>query len=72
MERVTGSSRPTNRAALHEALPRSLLHLVEDAGHMVTYADTSGIADAVAALALTATTRREPGGDASAQIIHGR
>lgn len=39
---------------LHEALPRSLLHLVEDAGHMVTYADTLGIADEVAALALTA------------------
>jgi pimeloyl-ACP methyl ester carboxylesterase len=47
---------------LHEALPRSLLHLVEDAGHMVTYADTPGIADAVAALALTAPTRPELGG----------
>jgi pimeloyl-ACP methyl ester carboxylesterase len=44
---------------LHKALPRSLLHLVEDAGHMVTYADTPGIADAVAALALTAPTRSE-------------
>jgi pimeloyl-ACP methyl ester carboxylesterase len=44
---------------LHEALPRSLLHLVEDAGHMVTYADTLGIADAVAALALTASTKPE-------------
>ncbi|UPK30963.1 alpha/beta fold hydrolase [Bradyrhizobium sp. 195] len=42
---------------LHEALPRSLLHLVEDAGHMVTYADTPGIADAVAALALPAPVR---------------
>ena len=42
---------------LHEALPRSLLHLVEDAGHMVTYADTPGIADAVAALALSAPVR---------------
>jgi pimeloyl-ACP methyl ester carboxylesterase len=49
---------------LHEALPRSLLHLVEDAGHMVTYADTPGIADAVAALALTAPTRPELGGEA--------
>ncbi|UPK24349.1 alpha/beta fold hydrolase [Bradyrhizobium sp. 195] len=42
---------------LHEALPRSLLHLVEDGGHMVTYADAPGIADAVAALALTAPAR---------------
>lgn len=42
---------------LHKVLPRSLLHLVEDAGHMVTYADTPGIADAVAALALGAPTR---------------
>ncbi len=36
---------------LHEVLPSSVLHLVEDAGHMVTYADAAGIADAVAALA---------------------
>lgn len=42
---------------LHEVLPRSVLHLVEDAGHMVTYADAAGIADAVAALALTAPVR---------------
>jgi len=42
---------------LHEALPRSLLHLVEDAGHMVTYADAPEIADAVAALARTAPVR---------------
>ncbi|AHY49344.1 alpha/beta hydrolase [Bradyrhizobium japonicum] len=42
---------------LHEALPRSLLHLVENAGHMVTYADPPAIADAVATLALTAPTR---------------
>ena len=40
---------------LHEALPRSLLHLVGDAGHMVTYADTPEIADAVAALAVPPT-----------------
>jgi pimeloyl-ACP methyl ester carboxylesterase len=39
---------------LHKALPGSLLHLVEDAGHMVTYADSTVIVDAVAALALTA------------------
>jgi pimeloyl-ACP methyl ester carboxylesterase len=43
---------------LHEALPGSLLHLVEGAGHMVTYIDTSGIADAMAALALAAPTSR--------------
>ena len=40
---------------LHEALPRSLLHLVEDEGHMVTYADT---------LAFTAPTRPELEGEA--------
>jgi pimeloyl-ACP methyl ester carboxylesterase len=52
---------------LHEALPHSLLHLVEDAGHMVTYADTPEIADAVAALAIpqlrsvrTTPTARRP------------
>jgi pimeloyl-ACP methyl ester carboxylesterase len=50
---------------LHEALPRSVLHLVEDAGHMVTYADTLGIADAVAALALTASKQPELVGHAS-------
>jgi pimeloyl-ACP methyl ester carboxylesterase len=35
---------------LERALPHSLLHLVEDAGHMVTYADTKAIAQAVAKL----------------------
>jgi pimeloyl-ACP methyl ester carboxylesterase len=35
---------------LQKALPHSLLHLVEDAGHMVTYADTEAIAQAVAKL----------------------
>ena len=50
---------------LHETLPRSLLELVENAGHMVTYADTPGIADAVAALAPTASKRPELEGDAS-------
>jgi len=35
---------------LQKALPHSLLHLVEDAGHMVTYADTEAIALAVANL----------------------
>jgi pimeloyl-ACP methyl ester carboxylesterase len=43
---------------LHEALPGSLLSLVEDAGHMVTYIDTSGIADAAAALTFAAMTSR--------------
>jgi pimeloyl-ACP methyl ester carboxylesterase len=46
---------------LHEALHGSLLHLVEDAGHMVTYIDTSGIADAVAALALSSPRSRNLG-----------
>jgi pimeloyl-ACP methyl ester carboxylesterase len=36
---------------LHKELPRSQLYLTEDAGHMVTYADARGIADAVGALA---------------------
>lgn len=43
---------------LHEALPGSLLHLVEDAGHMVTYADTPRIADAIAALTPIAAAPR--------------
>ena len=43
---------------LHEALPDSLIHLVEDAGHMVTYQDTSRIADAVTALTRTVPTSR--------------
>ena len=42
---------------LHEVLPSSVLHLVEDAGHMVTYADAAGIADAVAALTPDAPVR---------------
>jgi pimeloyl-ACP methyl ester carboxylesterase len=57
---------------LHQALPRSLLYLVDDAGHMVTYADTPGIADAVAALALTPPKRPEVVGEASTQIIRRR
>ncbi|MGY3557879.1 pimeloyl-ACP methyl ester carboxylesterase [Bradyrhizobium sp. USDA 4472] len=32
---------------LHQALPRSDLHLVPDAGHMVTYADPAAITEAV-------------------------
>lgn len=44
---------------LHKALPCSLLNLVEDAGHMVTYADTPGLADAVAELTLTTAPKPE-------------
>jgi pimeloyl-ACP methyl ester carboxylesterase len=49
---------------LHEALPRSSLDLVDDAGHMVTYADMPGISDAVAALVVTGPTQvtRSPKG----------
>jgi pimeloyl-ACP methyl ester carboxylesterase len=43
---------------LHEQLPGSLLHLVDDAGHMVTFADPSGIANAAAALAVMAPASR--------------
>jgi len=32
-----------------------------DTGHMVTYADASGIADAIAAFTLAASTRSERG-----------
>jgi len=56
---------------LREALPWSSLDLVDDAGHMVTYADPTGIADRVAALALAAPMRPEVGGEASAPAIHG-
>jgi len=50
---------------LHGAVPGSVLHLVEDAGHMVTYADMPGIAEAVTALAALAPTRPELGREAS-------
>jgi len=49
---------------LHRALPGSVLHLVEDAGHMVTYADMPGIAEAVTALAPLASGRPELQGGA--------
>ena len=42
---------PDQARYLHRALPGSVLHLVEDAGHMVTYADGAGIAEAVDAVA---------------------
>jgi pimeloyl-ACP methyl ester carboxylesterase len=38
---------PEQARYLHRALPGSVLHLVEDAGHMVTYADGAAIAEAV-------------------------
>jgi pimeloyl-ACP methyl ester carboxylesterase len=44
---------PEQSRQLHQSLHRSLLHLIEDAGHMVTYADDEGIVDAIAALAVT-------------------
>jgi pimeloyl-ACP methyl ester carboxylesterase len=41
---------PEQALYLHRSLPGSVLHLVEDAGHMVTYADGAGIAEAIAAV----------------------
>jgi pimeloyl-ACP methyl ester carboxylesterase len=38
---------PEQARHLHRALRGSVLHLVEDAGHMVTYADGAAIAEAV-------------------------
>jgi pimeloyl-ACP methyl ester carboxylesterase len=38
---------PEQARCLHRALPASVLHLVEDAGHMVTYADGAALAQAV-------------------------
>ena len=38
---------PEQARYLHRALRGSVLHLVEDAGHMVTYADGAAIAEAV-------------------------
>jgi pimeloyl-ACP methyl ester carboxylesterase len=38
---------PKQARDLHQALPRSDLHLVQNAGHMVTYADVAAIAKAV-------------------------
>jgi pimeloyl-ACP methyl ester carboxylesterase len=42
---------------LHRALPASILHLVEDAGHMVTYADGAAIAQAVDTVAGASSVR---------------
>ncbi|NOJ40821.1 alpha/beta fold hydrolase [Bradyrhizobium australiense] len=41
---------PEQASRLHEVLRRSDLHLVRDAGHMVTYADSTSIAQAVESL----------------------
>ena len=38
---------PKQAQDLHRALHRSELHLVPNAGHMVTYADTAGIAESI-------------------------
>ncbi|XIA63289.1 alpha/beta fold hydrolase [Bradyrhizobium sp. TZ2] len=41
---------PEQAGRLHEVLSRSDLHLVNDAGHMVTYADGGTIAQAIDSL----------------------
>ncbi|WP_433995753.1 alpha/beta fold hydrolase [Bradyrhizobium diazoefficiens] len=38
---------PKQARDLHQALPRSDLHLIPNAGHMVTHADPAAIAQAV-------------------------
>jgi len=43
---------PEQASRLHKVLGRSNLHLVRDAGHMVTYADSTAIAQAVESLEL--------------------
>ena len=48
---------PEQARYLHRALRGSVLHLVEDAGHMVTYADGAAIAEAVDAIAGTSNIR---------------
>jgi pimeloyl-ACP methyl ester carboxylesterase len=42
---------------LHQALRGSVLHLVEDAGHMVTYADVAAMTEAVDTVAGTSSIR---------------
>ena len=64
---------PKQARDLHQALHRSDLRLVPNAGHMVTYADTAAIARAVSSLGTANLrsifsdrqekgTRRKPGG----------
>jgi pimeloyl-ACP methyl ester carboxylesterase len=48
---------PEQARYLHRALHASVLHLVEDAGHMVTYADGAAIAEAVDAVAGASSVR---------------
>jgi pimeloyl-ACP methyl ester carboxylesterase len=48
---------PEQARYLHRALPASVLHLVEDAGHMVTYADGTAIAQAVDMVAGASSVR---------------
>ena len=48
---------PEQTRYLRRALPGSVLHLVEDAGHMVTYADRAGIAQAVDTVAGASSVR---------------
>jgi pimeloyl-ACP methyl ester carboxylesterase len=54
---------------LHEVLPRSELKLVENTGHMVTYADQAAIADATAMLAGTIPALRIRAGGSQAGIV---
>jgi pimeloyl-ACP methyl ester carboxylesterase len=44
---------PEQAGRLHEALGRSDLHLVRDAGHMVTYVESTAIAQAVESFEMT-------------------
>jgi pimeloyl-ACP methyl ester carboxylesterase len=48
---------PEQARYLHRALPASVLHLVEDAGHMVTYADGAAMTEAVETVARLNTHR---------------
>jgi pimeloyl-ACP methyl ester carboxylesterase len=43
-------SEPEQTRRLHRVLHRSIVHLVPNAGHMVTYADSAGVAQAAAVL----------------------
>jgi pimeloyl-ACP methyl ester carboxylesterase len=56
---------PEQARRLHEVLSRSNLHLVNDAGHMVTYADDTAIARAVDSLGATAAGSKRIGGQTS-------
>ncbi|WGD51622.1 alpha/beta hydrolase [Bradyrhizobium sp. CB1650] len=54
-------SEPDQARNLHRALLRSELHLVPNAGHMVTYADTADIAEAVETVGGLVAGRTAPG-----------